>query len=152
MADRWKKVFSFQFSVFSFLELIGHPVFKVLLITGYCLLFTLSVIGKLTLQLIKSLRQIKLPRITLPISPLKFTLLFRALARNKLRLCFSLFLIVMLSAFYTFILRDLPSPRQLTTRNQVLTTKILARDGTVLIKIFVFDGDGSLGHEIGDRA
>ena len=117
--------------IFKLLEFIGRPVLRLFLVSCYLLLVALAFIGKLTLQLIKSLRQIKLPRITLPrlpripipkISPLKLTLL-----------SFSTF---MLLSFYFVVFRGLPSPRQLTTRNQVLTTKIRARDGTVLFKIY----------------
>lgn len=138
MTDRRrKKFFGFQFSVLSFLESIGRPVFKLLLITGYWLLLTLSVIGRLTLQLIKLVHRLRLPslpkiiiprfpRLTFPypprLSPLQFTFLSTA--------------ILSLLSFYFLILRGLPSPAQLVTRQQPLTTKIRARDDTILYKIF----------------
>ncbi|NMC36687.1 PBP1A family penicillin-binding protein [Candidatus Beckwithbacteria bacterium] len=40
------------------------------------------------------------------------------------------------SSFYYFILKDLPNPDELLTRKKVLTTKIYARDGSLLYKIY----------------
>ena len=46
------------------------------------------------------------------------------------------FSLLFLFGIYLPFLRHLPSPSSLITRNQPLTTKILARDGTVLFKIY----------------
>ncbi|MGI5827697.1 MAG: transglycosylase domain-containing protein [Patescibacteria group bacterium] len=52
------------------------------------------------------------------------------------------FLLLSITAFsitafvYYTILRDLPNPNELISRNQVLTTKIYARDGSLLFKIY----------------
>ncbi len=132
MADRHRAIFNFQFSIFNFLELIGRPVLRLFLVTCYLSLIALAFIGKLTLQLIKSLRQIKL---------LKFPQLpqLPKLPKFKIRSAYIITAAITLTTgltLYIFIFRDLPSPRQLTTRNQVLTTKIRARDGTVLFKIY----------------
>ena len=37
---------------------------------------------------------------------------------------------------YTYIINDLPNPNRLSTRDQIVTTKILDRNGKVLFKIF----------------
>jgi len=139
MADRRKKIFSWQFSIFNLLELIGRPVLRLFLVACYLSLVALAFIGKLTLQLIKSLRQIKLPqlilpKITLPPLPRFPHIPLPKISSLKLIILSTGLLIILM--FYLTILRNLPSPRQLTTRNQFLTTKIRARDGTVLFKIY----------------
>ncbi len=48
----------------------------------------------------------------------------------------SLFIIAISVSFYFLILKDLPSPNKLQQREQRLTTKILARDGSLLYKIY----------------
>lgn len=46
------------------------------------------------------------------------------------------FLGVLGVGFYFFILKDLPSPRELVTREQIVTTKIYDRNGELLYKIY----------------
>lgn len=48
----------------------------------------------------------------------------------------SVVLMIMGITLYSFILRDLPSPRELITRKQIVTTKIYDRNGEVLYKIY----------------
>ncbi len=55
------------------------------------------------------------------------------------RLVFTSFILFILSSsvfFYLYILKNLPNPHELITRPQVLTTKIYARDGSLLYKIY----------------
>ena len=49
---------------------------------------------------------------------------------------FAVFLAVSSTVFYFLILRDLPSPRELVTRKQIVTTKIYDRNGILLYKIY----------------
>ena len=59
--------------------------------------------------------------------------------RQKLVPIISLFAslsLIFIFGLYLPFLKNLPNPNILVTRNQPLTTKILARDGTVLFKIF----------------
>jgi len=55
------------------------------------------------------------------------------------KIVFTIFLLILFStsaAFYFIILKNLPNPHELITRPQVLTTKIYARDGSLLYKIY----------------
>jgi membrane peptidoglycan carboxypeptidase len=45
-------------------------------------------------------------------------------------------LLLFSAAFYYFILKDLPYPRELVTRDQIVTTKIYDRNGILLYKIY----------------
>ena len=49
---------------------------------------------------------------------------------------FAVLLAVSSTMFYLYILRDLPSPRELVTRKQIVTTKIYDRNGILLYKIY----------------
>ncbi|NMB57470.1 PBP1A family penicillin-binding protein [Candidatus Beckwithbacteria bacterium] len=49
---------------------------------------------------------------------------------------FLLFTLITATFFYLKILKDLPDPNQLLTRKQILTTKIYARDGSLLYEIY----------------
>jgi len=96
---------------------------------------------KITYKIIKNwyllshptfLPKVKLKKKYLKKPKIKFKLYFP-------RLAFSFFLILLLSgstAFYFFILRNLPNPHELITRPKILTTKIYARDGSLLYKIY----------------
>src|SRR3989344_3986606 len=109
MADRRNKSFSIWRLAFSILEFLGRPVLYLILNTLYLILFFLALVGKITLQSIKLVSQIKLPqiKITLPRLPLP-----RISPVKLILLCFSALILFML---YFFILRDLPKPKELDT-------------------------------------
>ena len=141
----------------SFLTLLGRPLFYLILFIIYGSLFLISFIGKiaffllfrLSFQIIRffvslvpliarfSLR-LRLPRIALPKIVLPKLVLPRikiskkVLALSTFVLC-SLFFVLL---FYQTILKDLPNPHELITREQVLTTKIYDRNGELLYKIY----------------
>jgi len=79
-----------------------------------------------------------------PIYHIKFAIKPKKLKLPKInliapQLTFVLFLIILASSsivFYFLILKNLPNPHELITKPQVLTTKIYARDGTLLYKIY----------------
>jgi 1A family penicillin-binding protein len=75
----------------------------------------------------------KFKKVRLSVSPIKVRI--RPIPSVFLS-SFLLLTIVLSSLFYFFILRDLPNPNELITRDQVLSTKIYARDGTLLYKIY----------------
>lgn len=63
----------------------------------------------------------------------------RARIKTALKISFlvmGLILLVFSGFFYYVVLKDLPNPNELLTREQALTTKILASDGTLLYKIY----------------
>lgn len=39
-------------------------------------------------------------------------------------------------SFYLFIIKDLPHPKQLTDRDQIVSTRIMSRDGEVLFRVY----------------
>ncbi len=91
----------------------------------------LSHLIKLKLQPLR--KNISLPKISLPI----FTKI--KLSTSTKSIVISLLLISTLSSgygIYLFIFKDLPQPNQLTQDAQIVTTKILSRDGEVLYKIY----------------
>ncbi len=75
---------------------------------------------------IPKLSPITLPKIKIKISPIKLLLLF---------ISFSFLLLVFI--FYDTIIKDLPSPNHLITRNQDISTKIYDRRGRLLYKFYL---------------
>jgi 1A family penicillin-binding protein len=78
-------------------------------------------------------KAISLPKISLPI-PKKIKI-----SPSTQSIMISLLLIVILSSgygIYLFVFKDLPKPNQLTQNEQIVTTRILSRDGEVLFKIY----------------
>ncbi len=73
----------------------------------------------------------KLPPLTLPKLKIKISF-FRFFVLSLLLICFSL-----VYFFYHTIIKDLPSPNQLITRNQNISTKIYDRKGRLLYKNYL---------------
>ena len=143
MADRRKeKNFNPRFLIFNFLESLGRPIFRLLLISCYLSLVALAFIGKRTLQSIKLLSRLQLPKLPklpgLPqLSPLpKIKIVYPPIRLQSTYVIISLITLTVIVPLYIFIFRGLPSPTDLTNRQQALTTKIRANDGTVLFKIY----------------
>lgn len=125
------------------MEFVGKPLYLAL---SSLIIIILSIIywGR---QLIKkvTLPPIKLPdlKAQVKILRLKISLLIIRLPkprfRLKIRLSF-IFLFAIMSVsiflFWLLILKDLPSPRELITRDQEVSTKIYDRNGVLLYKIF----------------
>ncbi len=145
----------------SFFALLGRPLFYLILFIIYGFLFLISLIGKITLFLlfrlpvlvikflksfisqflhfsISLIQRLRLPRIT----PFKIALPELVLPRIRVPrkvlalLTFILCSLFFVLLFYQTILKDLPSPHELITREQVLTTKIYDRNGELLYKIY----------------
>ncbi|MBU0578460.1 PBP1A family penicillin-binding protein [Patescibacteria group bacterium] len=77
-------------------------------------------------------------KISLPLLPL-FWFKKRKLTTSLKTILISALLILLTSSaygFYLFIIKDLPQPSQLTESKQIVSTKILSRDGEVLFKIY----------------
>jgi 1A family penicillin-binding protein len=62
------------------------------------------------------------------------------LSRRKIRVLFAVvFLVAVLASgsfSYFFVIKDLPSPQQLSQREQIVTTRILDRNGEVLYRVY----------------
>jgi len=85
--------------------------------------FTYKLKGVKLLGLKLKLRAISLPKLKLPKISFKF--------RTALVILITLF-----SLFWLLILKDLPSPKELVTRKQEMSTKIYDRNGELLFKIY----------------
>jgi len=134
------------------LEIIGRPFLWFFLSLGYLLLFSLSFISRLVLNLPRQAVKVNLlikratktfiqslPRPRIPRRP-KIRLPKIVLKRpgKKLFLTVSLLLFVILFGLgnYWFVFKDLPHPNRLMTRDQAISTKIYDRHGELLYKIY----------------
>ncbi len=117
----------------SLLTLLGRPIFYLILLIIYGIIFLISSIGKITLFLLFRLPRITPPKIALPKLVLpRIRVPKKVLALLAFVLCFLFFVFL----FYQTILKDLPNPHELITREQTLTTKIYDRNGELLYKIY----------------
>ncbi|HUS60073.1 MAG TPA: PBP1A family penicillin-binding protein [Nevskiaceae bacterium] len=110
------------------LEVIGRPVFWLLLGIGY-----------LILKIIKLLRQTRFPRIRLPkikFPEIKFPKVVLPLKKLLVLSMVMVFLIILAVGFYFWLIKDLPDPNHLITREPVVSTKIYDRHGQLLYKIY----------------
>ncbi|MBU3956962.1 PBP1A family penicillin-binding protein [Patescibacteria group bacterium] len=140
------------------LEIIGRPFFWLLLFLSYLLLPLLSLIGRLILLLIKQV--IKLPRLIKPLAKklAQYFLRLKAILKPpKIRLPkiriprlylpkpskkwlvpigVTGFIVFTGLLFYWYVIKDLPHPDRLITREQIVSTKIYDRHGELLYKIY----------------
>lgn len=113
------------------LVLVGKPFYILLSYLFISILYSVSfafksinVIWRKTVQLIKGLTGIKLPRLKIQI-------------RVSKRLLFLLPLVIVFAfCVWYYIFRGLPSPKKLINRDQEVSTKIYDRNGTLLYKIY----------------
>lgn len=91
---------------------------------------------KKALQLIKVLRSFFLYPIKLPSVFFKKINLPKIKRATLLRISLFSFLFFFLLFFYLSILKDLPRPHKLITREQIISTKIYDREGRLLYKIY----------------
>lgn len=82
---------------------------------------------------------IQLPKVSLPIHQKIIKLKKLKISPSTRSVIISLLLIIALSSsygIYLFVFKDLPKPDQLTQNTQIVTTRILSRNGEVLYKIY----------------
>lgn len=111
------------------LGLIGKPFYFILSRVVIAILFIFYVIGHGFIGFFKILSKIKLPKVRLPRLKIKIRIKKRFLLPTITLLFVSLF-------FWFFILKDLPSPTELITRQQEVSTKIYDRNGVLLYTIY----------------
>ena len=119
-----------------FFRLIGKPIFYLLLYSGYLLIFFLAS-SKIILRLLKPLllRKFNFPTIKpkQKIPPFKKT-------SWHLKILWAISAVLLLLFLSTLILwsflKDLPSPYELSSRQQAISTKIYDRNGVLLYKIY----------------
>ena len=120
----------------SILSALGKPIYLLL----SCLIFLpLVVISKIGSIKLKKRRKTKAKKTKKPhkIKPKKIRFPKPRFAKIKLPIFITLIAILFTGfAFYFFIVKDMPSPRQLASRNPEVSTKIYDRNGNLLYKIY----------------
>lgn len=157
---KWRKPKTFLSWVRLILDLIGRPI-----LLGLILVFQasvnllqliklstpkiLSLIGNATLLVLKQiplflsliygkvkLLRIELPRIKIPKIVLPRISLPKPSKKTLSLAGFSILILSLLLLAYFIILKDLPSPNRLITRDRIVSTKIYDRKGRLLYKIY----------------
>lgn len=105
-----------------FLTLVGKPFYFFLLGIIITVLFFTSLVGGAFGSLLLLFRRFRLPKIQLKLG-------------KKIVIFLGILLIVLFSAWY-FVFKGLPSPKELTNRQQEVSTKIYDRNGILLYKIY----------------
>ena len=120
------------------LTAIGRPFYFVFSHILIVIVFILYTIEHIVIAFFQSIQRIKLPKfkfkLNIPKIKVKFPRLRVYIKRGYL--IFILFLFIFFSMFYFFILKGLPSPKDLTTRDQEISTKIYDRNGILLYTIY----------------
>lgn len=134
----------------TFCQFIGKTLITLFSALLFFLLFFLAIFAKLINQLKKLFQKVSqvkirlpklvIPRITLPkisfprikLPPLRIRI------RKRYLFAFFFFLLINFAVwqFYIQIIKDLPQPDRLVTRDQIVSTKIYDRHGTLLYKIY----------------
>lgn len=144
MAGKKKDTTTALFYLAVFLTAIGKPFYRILSSVFVAIIFVLYITGHIFRKIISLFLQIKLPVISL--SKIKFQKKTSKIIYPKFKLNIKnqrvkiyliiLFFISLLFAFSFYILHDLPSPKELTTRQIDVSTKIYDRNGILLYTIY----------------
>ena len=117
-----KKKPNFLYLLKTSLILVGKPFYFFFLGIIITVLFFTSLLGGAIGSLLSLLKRFRLPKIQLKLG-------------KKIVIFLGILLIVLFSAWY-FVFRGLPSPKELTSRQQEVSTKIYDRNGVLLYKIY----------------
>lgn len=133
-------IFVFQVSA-NLLQLIKLLIPQILFLIGNTVLLVLKQILLLLFLIHSKVKKVKLPKIKLPrIKIPKISLPpIRLPKPSKKAFGLASFSVLILSIFllgYLIILKDLPSPNRLITRDRIVSTKIYDRKGRLLYKIY----------------
>lgn len=137
MAGKRKKTTTAQSVLTTFFVAVGKPFYFILSHIFIAIVFTFYVIYHGFLIFWNILIHIKLPKIkirTPKITTPKFSRLKVSLKKRYLIIL--VFTTIVASFTYWFILMDLPSPLELTTRQIDVSTKIVDRNGVLLYTIY----------------
>lgn len=127
------------------LILIGKPFYLFFSYSFVFILFGLYSTGNFILILFKRVikiakkikpEKISFPKIKIAGPKITFSKKKAAFKLNTKILSFFLFITVIIFSFWFFIFKGLPSPYELTKKDQEITTKIYDRNGILLYKIF----------------
>lgn len=121
------------------LEVIGNPFYKTLSLVIVFLLFVFYGAGGILRNIFQTLRRypksIRLPKFSIKIRAPKVSL--PKITLPKPRPLLSLFVLgLILFSSWIIIFKDLPHPKELTNRDQEVSTKIYDRNGVLLYKIY----------------
>lgn len=146
-----------NFNFLDLLEFIGSPFFKILSFVVISFLFVSKVLGTTIIKVSKFIKPIskspKKKKVSSPKKELSILnaikifllktrlLLVRVFAPRRIKIgkkviFFSLVLSSLIFIIWFFIFKGLPSPTELTTRQQDISTKIYSEDGVLLYQIY----------------
>lgn len=144
MAGKRKRTTTALSLIALILSAIGKPVYFILSHIFIALYFITSLVFDLLKKLILIVKNINLPR--LPLLPrIKFKKRSSGIIYSKSKINFSikkryfilfLFITLIVGLTYWVILKDLPSPNELTTRQVETSTKIYDRNNNLLYTIY----------------
>ena len=144
MAGKRKRTTTALSLIALILSAIGKPVYFILIHIFIALYFITSTVFDLLKKLILIVKNINLPRLP-PIPRIKFKKRSGGVIYSKSKINFSIkkryivlfvFIPILLTTFYTLLLKDLPSPNELTTRQVETSTKIYDRNNNLLYTIY----------------
>lgn len=118
---------------------LGRPLFFLLTLIITSTVFLCWLVGKiLILAVLDTAKLPKLPKIVFAIPRVRKPFLSFSFKVAPLKHIFIMvtFMAVALGSFWFWLLRDLPKPGQLVTRDQQITTKIYDRNRNLLYKIY----------------
>ena len=147
MAGKKQNTTTALFLLTAFLTALGKPFYFVLSHIFIAIIFFFYIIGKVVTSFWKKLSSIKIPKVSFNFPKINFSLFknykFKIikikpvqLNLKKRYLFLSLSLLLSVGLIYFFILKDLPSPRELTTRQVEVSTKIYDRNDKLLYTIY----------------
>lgn len=121
----------------TFFAAVGKPFYFILSHIFIAIVFTIYFVGKGIIIIWNVLKTIKIPAIKIPVIVIPKLKLFRPYITIRKRYLFSFLLLSFaFYSFYFFVLKDLPSPKELTTRQVDVSTKIYDRNDNLLYTIY----------------
>lgn len=130
--------FSFTISSPNFSNFLKKELKNLYLLFSYIKNFKLPSFSVKSKTLVKSKKVVKKTSFKIPQIPkIVFPQIFpKVKKRYKLTFLMTLFVLTSFASFWFFLLKNLPKPGTLATRDQVVSTKIYDRDGNLLYKVY----------------
>lgn len=141
MSSKKRKVITATSLLVTVLTVIGKPFYFILSHIFIAFAFTFYVIGKFItkLNLIKKIKLPKLSRFRINHSQRKIHKVVYPRFKLNIKKCYLFsfaFVIFLIFISYFLIIKDLPSPKELITREQEVSTKIYDRNNKLLYTIY----------------
>ena len=103
--------------------LVGNPICRIFYFLITFIVFSISLIGNITLKVIKKIRKI-------------FKISFKFIKVKRLKFAIPVLIILLCILFYFKVLKDLPNAKDLSSQKPQSSTKIYDRNGILLYQIF----------------